>query len=249
MATLADIKKQIASLEKQAAALLKEAASEAAKKAAALIKQHGLTAADVGLAPKPGKAASVKKAGAKSRSKPATAKPAGVPKYRDPKSGKTWTGNGKAPGWIAGAKNRDKFLVRAPEPDSQPEPAPTAAPADVRAAAKKTSKKAAAVPKSATAKVVATRTAKSVAVPVKKVAAKRPAAPVYWSTRPLTASAPQRSRPPARTDSLPWVHVGRRFAARCGAGTRPRRFMHERWRGAGPVRRQRAERCAPGWRG
>ena len=62
MATLSDIKKQIASLEKQAAALLKEAASEAAKKAAALIKQHGLTAADVGLAPKPGKAATVKKA-------------------------------------------------------------------------------------------------------------------------------------------------------------------------------------------
>ena len=111
MATLSDIKKQIASLEKQAAALLKEAASEAAKKAAALIKQHGLTAADVGLAPKPGKAATVKKAVAKGKPKPAAAKPAGVPKYRDPKSLKTWTGNGKAPGWIAAAKNRDKFLI------------------------------------------------------------------------------------------------------------------------------------------
>jgi DNA-binding protein H-NS len=30
-------------------------------------------------------------------------------KYRDPVSGATWTGRGRAPGWIAG-KNRDEFL-------------------------------------------------------------------------------------------------------------------------------------------
>ena len=181
MATLSDIKKQIASLEKQASALLKEAASEAAKKAAALIKQHGLTAADVGLAPKSLKATALKKAVAKF--KPATAKPAGIPKYRDPKSGKTWTGNGKAPGWIAGAKNRDKFLIHASASAAQVDPAPAAAPANVRAAAKKAGKKALAFSKSATAKVVATRTAKPVAVPRKKAAGKkstvkRPAAPV-----------------------------------------------------------------------
>lgn len=34
-----------------------------------------------------------------------------VPKYRDPKTGATWTGRGKAPRWIAGAKNRDHFLI------------------------------------------------------------------------------------------------------------------------------------------
>lgn len=180
MATLSDIKKQIASLEKQAAALLKEAASDAAKKAAALIKQHGLTAADVGLAPKSGRPAAVKKAVAKSKSKskPATAKPAGAPKYRDPKSDKTWTGNGKAPGWIAGAKNRDKFLIGLPASAAQLEPAPAAAPADVRASTKTARKKAAAAPKSATAKVVATKTAKPVAVPAKKSAAKKRAAPL-----------------------------------------------------------------------
>lgn len=32
------------------------------------------------------------------------------PKYRDPSSGKTWTGRGKPPVWIAG-KNRDQFLI------------------------------------------------------------------------------------------------------------------------------------------
>ncbi|MCA7955781.1 H-NS histone family protein [Burkholderia seminalis] len=35
-----------------------------------------------------------------------------APKYRDPKSGSTWSGRGKAPQWIAGAKNRDRFLIK-----------------------------------------------------------------------------------------------------------------------------------------
>lgn len=34
-----------------------------------------------------------------------------APKYRDPKTGATWSGRGKAPRWIAGAKNRDRFLI------------------------------------------------------------------------------------------------------------------------------------------
>jgi hypothetical protein len=43
------------------------------------------------------------------------AKTAGVPKYRDPLSGKTWTGKGKPPGWISEAlkqgKAKDDFLI------------------------------------------------------------------------------------------------------------------------------------------
>ncbi|MBJ9594138.1 H-NS histone family protein [Burkholderia seminalis] len=35
-----------------------------------------------------------------------------APKYRDPKTGATWSGRGKAPQWIAGAKNRDRFLIQ-----------------------------------------------------------------------------------------------------------------------------------------
>jgi DNA-binding protein H-NS len=34
-----------------------------------------------------------------------------APKYRDPKTGATWSGRGKAPLWISGAKNRDRFLI------------------------------------------------------------------------------------------------------------------------------------------
>jgi DNA-binding protein H-NS len=33
------------------------------------------------------------------------------PKYRDPKSGATWSGRGPAPAWLAGAKDRTKFLI------------------------------------------------------------------------------------------------------------------------------------------
>lgn len=33
------------------------------------------------------------------------------PKYRDPISGKTWTGRGKAPRWLDG-KDRDDYLIR-----------------------------------------------------------------------------------------------------------------------------------------
>ena len=33
-----------------------------------------------------------------------------APKYRDPATGDTWTGRGKAPRWIAD-KNRDDFLI------------------------------------------------------------------------------------------------------------------------------------------
>ncbi|WP_279608803.1 H-NS family nucleoid-associated regulatory protein [Burkholderia anthina] len=32
-------------------------------------------------------------------------------KYRDPKSGATWSGKGRAPSWIAKSRNRDRFLI------------------------------------------------------------------------------------------------------------------------------------------
>ncbi|PLZ00166.1 H-NS histone [Burkholderia sp. WAC0059] len=35
-----------------------------------------------------------------------------APKYRDPESGKEWSGRGKPPAWIKDAPNRDKFLIR-----------------------------------------------------------------------------------------------------------------------------------------
>ncbi|CAJ8619087.1 histone family protein nucleoid-structuring protein H-NS [Burkholderia pseudomallei] len=37
------------------------------------------------------------------------------PKYRDPKTGATWSGRGRAPAWIANAKDRSKFSIAADE--------------------------------------------------------------------------------------------------------------------------------------
>ncbi|WP_175891627.1 H-NS histone family protein [Burkholderia cepacia] len=41
----------------------------------------------------------------------ATAKRTMPPKYRNPKTGETWTGRGRAPAWIA-AQDREQFLIR-----------------------------------------------------------------------------------------------------------------------------------------
>lgn len=147
MATLAGIHKQIADLQKQAEAIRKTEAAAAAAQARDLIAKHQLTADDLGLGlgKKAGKTVG-KLAGTpatSSRRKPALAKTAGVPKYRDPKSDKTWTGTGKPPGWIADAKNRSKFLINA-------EAAPPAVPAPAAnklAAAKPTMPKTPRAPK------------------------------------------------------------------------------------------------------
>ncbi len=117
MATLASIERQIAALQKKADALRKAETAAAAAKIKALVAQHGLTADDLGLpgaTAKGGGKVKVKSVGRKA----AGPKRIGVAKYQDPKTGKTWTGVGKPPAWIAGAKNRDKFLIAPPASSS-----------------------------------------------------------------------------------------------------------------------------------
>lgn len=108
MTTLAAIQKQIAELEKKAEAIRRTEVAAAVAQIRALVERYGLTAADVGLDGKVVKSA-------KSRAKAVAGKAAGVPKYQDPKTGKTWTGVGKPPAWIAGKKNRDAFLINRSE--------------------------------------------------------------------------------------------------------------------------------------
>jgi len=59
------------------------------------IAEYGISAEELGFSSKP--------SGAKKK----TPLPA---KYRNPKTGETWSGRGRAPGWLAG-KNRDRFLI------------------------------------------------------------------------------------------------------------------------------------------
>jgi DNA-binding protein H-NS len=163
MSTYRNVKAQIAKLEKQAADLYKKEVAQIAAKARALIEEYGLTAEDLGFTGKATKALT------KTRKTKVAAKPAGVPKYRDPASGKTWTGKGKAPGWIheglKQGKSKDDFLI------GKKSPATSAAVKKVAKAAKaskvaKVTKvtKAPAVAKKAVVKKVA-----AVAKPVKAV--------------------------------------------------------------------------------
>jgi DNA-binding protein H-NS len=107
MKTYSDIKAEIAKLEKQAEAVRKSEVAGVVAKIKVAIAAYALTAADLGFGRGPAKAARPSKA--KSAKKTATT--TGVAKYRDPKTGKTWTGRGKPPAWIAGVKNRDSYLI------------------------------------------------------------------------------------------------------------------------------------------
>lgn len=102
MATYAALQKQIAELERQAQKVRQDEIAQVVSKMKEAIAVYGITAKDLGLAGL--KAVATRKT--------ATVRPGvGVPRYRDPKSGKTWTGHGKPPMWIAGKKNRDEFLI------------------------------------------------------------------------------------------------------------------------------------------
>ena len=195
MATLSAIQKQIADLEKQAAAIQKSEVGAATAKIKELMGKYHLTASDLGLPSAAGRKST--KLGAAKR-KPVARKTAGIPKFRDPKTGQTWTGNGKAPGWIAGAKNRDKFLINAPAAAAQaavtkPAPKKRAAKKSVAAVAKVDTAKAAAP---AVPAVKKTRAKKAVSAPTaaaKKTARatkKAAAAPVAASTAAPVAATP-----------------------------------------------------------
>ncbi|CAN0628616.1 DNA-binding protein H-NS [Burkholderia multivorans] len=104
MATLGNIQAKIAKLQAQAEALVQKESSGALEKIHGLMQKHGITMADI-----------ESFIGGKTRGrKSAAAAPkqsAGSAKYRDSRTGATWTGHGRAPAWIANAKDRTKFLV------------------------------------------------------------------------------------------------------------------------------------------
>ncbi len=108
--TVAEIRKQISALEAKAVRLAEEETRASVGKVRTLMNELGVTLEHLSSAVSR-KASAVKKAIV--GKKPATAKRAskGAAKFADPKTGKTWSGFGRAPGWIAGAKNRNAFLV------------------------------------------------------------------------------------------------------------------------------------------
>jgi len=105
MATLESIQSKISKLQLQADAIAKKQSEQVIAAIHSLMAEHGLTVDDLGSSPV------AKKRGGKVATTAPVSKSAGVAKYKDPKTGATWSGHGRAPGWIASARSRDRFLV------------------------------------------------------------------------------------------------------------------------------------------
>lgn len=91
---------QIEQIQKRANAQKEKEKADAIVDMNAKIEKYGIAAGDLKW---PAQIATGKKAKEKSKALP--------PKYRDPVSGATWNGHGKAPRWISG-KDRSSFLIK-----------------------------------------------------------------------------------------------------------------------------------------
>lgn len=98
--TYKELLKQREALEEAIATARAKEISEAMTKVRELVAEFGLTVQDVFPAGRSSAKSSVKSAGVNKV----------APKYRDPATGQSWTGRGKAPKWIDG-QDRAKFLI------------------------------------------------------------------------------------------------------------------------------------------
>jgi DNA-binding protein H-NS len=177
MSKLDDLRKQMAALEAKYAKVAKEEIEAGVRKVKSLMSSLGVTLEH--LTSSTSSAPAKKAAGKKTSVAKAASKRAGtgVPKYADPATGKTWTGVGRAPAWIADAKDRDQFLV------SKTAKAPSAA---AKAPAKKGKVAKTSVAKKAAAKKAAV---KAPAPAAKKAAGKKAVAKKAAATK-VAAKAP-----------------------------------------------------------
>ena len=207
---LASIRKQIVALEKRASELMRAENKKVIDRIKALIAKHQLTAEDLGLGGSSGRAASSADAPARKTrggQRSAAAKKGGikvgVPMYRDPKSGKTWTGRGKPPNWIVKAKDRTPFLIGNAGTAGEEAPSKAAAKAATKAAAKGRKARAAkpAAEKAVVRKASAKRAAK---VPAAPKPPKPPRAPRKAAGKAASKAASKRTaKGPGRTAPPP----------------------------------------------
>jgi uncharacterized Zn finger protein len=199
MATLLQLQKQMSQLQTELERVRRAEAQTVIARMQKDIAIYGITAADLGFSPASSStysstpaAPAAKKTrgpGLKPAATASAKKTPGIAKFRDPKSGKTWTGQGKPPGWIAGKKDRTPFLIAASNasPMTAAEQVSTpvkkaskkvAAKKLVRAAAPKLVEASAAPAPVAAKKAVAKKAAAKKAAPTKKVAPAKKAAVV-----------------------------------------------------------------------
>ncbi|WP_277188229.1 H-NS family nucleoid-associated regulatory protein [Caballeronia sp. BR00000012568055] len=125
MATIGQIRAKIQALQKQADTLIAKQAQKVVDHIRDLMIEHGLTTADIEAAAKKRrqKALGVSSVAAKKRA----VKNQLPPKYRNPKTGDTWSGRARPPAWIANARDRSKFLIDATDVTGTSKPKAAAA--------------------------------------------------------------------------------------------------------------------------
>ena len=103
MPTLESIQSRIEALQAKADAMLAKQSESALQKIHDLMSRHGLSITDIE------QYSGTRKRAGRSNA----AQKQSTVAYQDPKTGATWSGRGRAPGWIANAKDRSKFAVGA----------------------------------------------------------------------------------------------------------------------------------------
>ncbi|SMG58620.1 H-NS histone family protein [Paraburkholderia susongensis] len=98
MASYKQLTAQLEKLHKEVAAAREREVAQVIAEIRQKIAEYDLTAEELGFT-----------SAAKPRRKAASAS---VARYRNPKTGETWSGRGRAPAWLAG-KNRERFLIDA----------------------------------------------------------------------------------------------------------------------------------------
>ncbi|MBB5406702.1 DNA-binding protein H-NS [Paraburkholderia sp. MM5496-R1] len=98
MASYKQLTAQLEKLHKEVAAAREKEVSQAIADIKQKIAEYDLTAEELGLT----------SASPKPRRKSSTT--TSVAKYRNPKTGETWSGRGRSPAWLVG-KNRERFLI------------------------------------------------------------------------------------------------------------------------------------------
>ena len=96
MATYKQLTAQLEKLHKEVAVAREKEIAEAIADIKNKIVEYNLTPEELGFSGK--------------RGKPSPKKTPLPPKYRNPKTGETWSGRGRAPAWLAG-RNKDRFLI------------------------------------------------------------------------------------------------------------------------------------------
>ena len=187
MASYTRLKKQLEILQAEVESARKAELLPIIKRLQREMAAHGISAADLVVD------AHLDRSVAKQVAGKRPVKGAGAPKFRDPKSGLTWSGFGRAPKWIAGARDRTKFLINGTD-EAQAAPS---SPLQTTTKGRKTSK--------ASTEKLSAGASKKVAKAAKKTALKRvrgknvtkPSASSSRKATPHQAQMPDTAQPTA----------------------------------------------------